>query len=481
MGYLRPNQRKGNITFLEFFSVWAVHKQWDIPAMHTHIIEWLETRQDRNAVLQVFRGGSKSTIVGCYIAWKLLKNPEWRFLVLSADDTTAWKMSSDAQHIIDTHPLCRGMSGNKVWQATRWSVNGNGDPRNASVSSHGVMANITSSRADEVIFDDVEVPRNVRTETMRHELRQRIDETTHILVPGGKKLFVGTPHHFVSIYPEQIAKGAASLTIPLYDENGVNAWPERFTEEEIAYRRKECVTEGTWKSQYLLQPVPPSDIRLDPGELIPYTKDVVINSANGAVSMWIGDEQVVSMSCYWDVSLGKVKGDDSVLTILLSDAGGRLYIEHAEALLGGIDKQCERIKELAKKYLIPGVCVETNGPGGFVPAILRKHLSGMRCGVTQQHQTSRKAERILDAIEPALSGGFLYVNQKVLSQTPLSNQLMTWGPEASKHVKDDYIDSLAGAINTTPIRIRGNGTPSEWQDWRPIGGTNEVSLDYGWG
>lgn len=477
------------VSFLEFFLAWAEIKKWEVPGIHIQVVDWLEHRTKRNGVLEVFRGAGKSTLVGLYIAWKLKCNPEHRFLILAADDVTAWKMSFDAQHIIQTHPLCEGMKGGKLWQTIRWSVAGNTDPRNASVSSHGVMSNITSSRADEVIFDDVEVPKNVKTQLMRDELRMRIDETTHILVPGGKKLFIGTPHHFETIYVEQAAKDETDvLILPLF-QDGIemdcnNVWPERFTHEEVAYRKKECVTGATWKSQYLLQPVPIHDVRLDPLLMIPYEHNPIVRFANGEVAMWIeadGEQRrIVGAACYWDVSLGKISSDDSVLSLILTDDMGRLYWQLAECLPGGIDEQCSQIASLVKQFQIPGICIETNGPGGFVPAILRKHLSGLRCGISQQFQNSNKAKRILDAFEPALSGGFLYINAD-LQRTKLVSQMREWQPDG-KGQRDDILDSGAGAIHLTPIRI-GRGVQSEttaFADWRPGNGSIEVNTDWGW-
>lgn len=482
----KPKKRKANldISFLEFFLIWADHKGWEVPDVHVEIVNWLQYREGRNAVLQVWRGCGKSTLVGLYIAWKLAVNPEWRFLVLSADDVTAWKMSADAQHIIDTHPLCQGMHGGRVWQSSIWSVEGNTDPRNASVMSKGVMGNITSSRADEVLFDDVEVPRNVQTEEMRRMLRMRIDETTHILVPGGQKLFIGTPHHFQSIYPEQISKGATSLKLPLFDDEGRNAWPERFTPDEVAYRRKECITEGTWLSQYMLCPVPVGDMRLNPHDMIIFDNMPTIRSANGDTSMWVEIDgetrQIVGASCYWDVSLGKVKSDASVIALILTDAKGYLYWVLAEALAGGVDAQCVQIKYLVEKHAIPSVIVETNGPGGFVPAILKKHLANIRCGVTQQFVSTKKNTRILDAFEPALSGRFLYVHKDVASG-PLFQQMREWSPE-TMHNKDDYLDAGAGAIHATPVRIGSvmSRSPVEWSDWRPGAGSSEVEYSWEW-
>lgn len=468
------------VSFKAFFAKWAEIKGWVVPDFHWTICQWLEdmdTGCERNYVLQVFRGASKSTILGLYIAWKLRDDQSFRFLLLSADDTTAWRMSFDAQHVIETHPWCNGLKGaTRIWQTIRWSVAGNPDRRNASVAAHGVMSNITGARCDMVILDDVEVPRNTKTLQLRDELRLRIDETTHILVPGGKKLFVGTPHHFESIYPEQIMAGATYLTIPLINEYGDNVWPDRFTEEDIAYRKKECATKAAWSGQYLLKPVPVHDVRLNPDDMITYNTEPVMRHANGTVSMWLkradgNDVQLVGASCYYDVSLGKVSSDDSVLALILTDAMGNLYWQLAECLEGGIDEQCQHIRKLVIKYQIPRIEVEVNGPGGFVPAILRRHLGGTRCGIIETWNNARKVERILDAFEAPLSGRFLYVNE-TLMRGKLPRQMREWNPEVKDwRVNDDILDAGAGAIRSTPVRV-GRVVSDEtvsWQEWRTAG------------
>jgi hypothetical protein len=83
----------------------------------------------------------------------------------------------------------------------------------------GVTSNATGARADDVDFDDIEVPGNIETPEARLKLRQRISESTHIAVPGAQKTYIGTPHTHDSIYPERIAGGAAVLKIPLFEHS----------------------------------------------------------------------------------------------------------------------------------------------------------------------------------------------------------------------------------------------------------------------
>ena len=65
--------------------------------------------------------------------------------------------------------------------------------RDPSLLARGITANITGSRADVVICDDVEVPNTCNTPGKREQLRERLAEISYVLVPGGLQLYVGTP------------------------------------------------------------------------------------------------------------------------------------------------------------------------------------------------------------------------------------------------------------------------------------------------
>ncbi|MFX5693308.1 transcriptional regulator, partial [Acinetobacter baumannii] len=77
------------------------------------------------------------------------------------------------------HPLCGGMLPTKPGRKKFW-VSGARDRRNASMRSSGVEQNVTAARADDIDFDDVEVPGNIETPEARKKLRDRISESTHI-------------------------------------------------------------------------------------------------------------------------------------------------------------------------------------------------------------------------------------------------------------------------------------------------------------
>ena len=543
---------KHQCSFPAFYLQWGEQVGWDVPDAHLEACDWLQHgRSGRVAVFKAMRGFSKSTIVGRYVPWKLRDNSSWRFQLLSATDKDGAKMSRDAQHVIGRHAWCANMKG-KLWKSHSFEVAGADDPRNPSVVAYGINSNLTGGRADEFINDDVEVPKTIRTPALREAIREKLSEETHILVPGGKILYIGTDHCVDSIYKEQIDDGADLLEIPLfsreashvqtadnpqaafvfdwriqnekelyvtvglnkprllnedeYQIDGVrdfrggrvrlkatpqpderisiysgNVWPKRFSRAEIKFRANRCRTWGEWDSQYQLKPAVLTKVRLDPARMIPYDAMPEIRRANKTITLWINGVRMVGAKAYWDCSLGKVTSDDSALVVIFTDSAGYLYWQVAQGLTGEIDEQCQQAVKVIEKYHLRGIEVETNGPGGFVPAILRRHLraAALQCGVVPRWIKSNKNLRILDALETPLSGGFLCAHRDVL-QGPVPKQMGSWDPKTQDQ-PDDYLDAAAGAISATPVRIgHGEAPPMEERDeWRPGAGTHDVAVDHG--
>lgn len=540
---------KREISFLAFFLMWAERQGWAVPDVHVRACVWMEHRGPL-AVLRCFRGFGKSTLLAVYNAWRYYRDRTYRILHQSESDGTAYKTSRDTQAVLRRHPLTKGMLPDGQGTVEQWWVDGaiDADARNASMYAKGILSNVTSARADECQNDDVEVPKNIGTPEAREKLRYRLGEQTHIMVPGGRHLFIGTPHTHDSLYDEQERLGADCLTIRMFElehrvdkpaaavpvpfcpdyvfvgigkgarllEPGVDyayrdgrvhfvavpeggldfyagcAWPERFTRAEMLTRRRKTRTLNEWDSQYQLHSKPIGEIRLDPEKIIPYDMLPVLTTANRQAVLMLGQVRIISAACRWDCALGKIDADASAISLVYSDAGGRLYWQFSIGLTGDIDEQCAEVRDLVLKFHIPAVTVETNGPGGFVPPILRKHLRGegdpkrrlpaITCGVVEDHTSTNKNEDILDAFEAPMSIGLLWAHIDVLDG-PLWDQMKDWNP-AKKDQPDDYLDSGGRAIRANPVRI-GNGhghaagIPAAGRGaiWRPGSGVHEITLE----
>lgn len=377
-------------TLVEFFHIWAKLRGWKVPAFHYRALMWLESRGDL-AVWMMFRGAAKSTLLAVYNAWRYYQDPSYRILHQGDQDGTAHKTARDTKAVLMRHPLTAKQFRDVRGEVSFWWVPGANDERNPSMQAAGILSNITSSRADEVQNDDVEVPKNIGTAEAREKLRYRLSEQTHILAPGGRALFVGTPHTHDSLYAEQIRMGADALIIRLFGHEhrietatkadqlvpfkpefvfegigerarllvegtdyrlttgGIRltkpsgalvdcyagcAWPERFDGEELAKRRRKCRTINEWDSQYQLHAKPLTQVRLDPDRLVAYDAEPQVRTVNRTTMMVLGNVQIVSARLRLDPSSGKKNSDVSALALILQDALGRLYWHRAIALRG---------------------------------------------------------------------------------------------------------------------------------------------------
>lgn len=478
-------------TFLEFFAIWANLNKWKIPEVHIRLLDFLEDDDWSNdtKIVLCFRGIGKSTLIDLWVAYKLSKEPHLRFLILSADFETAKKGTQDILSILKRHPLCGHLINDQLeTKQNRFFVNGSTDRRNPSVVAFGISSNVTGGRADYIIYDDVEVKRNCGTDIKRHDLRRRIAESAHLLVPEtSRRLFIGTYHDYQSIYDEEIANGAALLRIPILKDgtekgdfpniSGQPNWPERFPIEVVYQKQKICTGKAEFYSQYMLIPSSVEDGLLDPNLIKRYTDEIEFYYANKHHSAKIGETQVMSVTAWWDVSLSGARRDDSVLAIVYTDSVGNIYLHRILQLEGDADEQCRQVRRYALQFHLPLIKVETNGIGNFLPQILLKHLSGTGIGVDGVFTSQRKNDKIVEAFETPLYAGILHAHISVI-EGKFYTQFRDFNYQNHQN-KDDYIDAPASAIKEEPIRIAafsatGDTLVHQWT----AGGTVDVERDY---
>ena len=487
-----------NADFKLFIKLWNQTQNMTTPPLHLKIAEWLERSWNTGRtrlLLMAFRSSGKSTLVGLFAAWLLYRNPQLRILVLAADFGLAKKMVRNVKRIIELHALTSGMKPDKAdqWASDRFTVKREFELRDPSMLARGISSNITGSRADIVICDDVEVPGTCDTAEKRADLREKLLEISYVLVPGGTQLYVGTPHTFMTIYADEpradygedraFLEGFRLLKIPVLDERGKSAWPERFnalTLEQIKLQ----TGPNKFASQMMLKPVNIAEGRLDPELLNIY--DGELDYCKELQTLFLGDRKLVSASGWWDPAFGTAAGDNSVLACLFTDEEGNYFLHRLEYIKikprasdakrqseeqpgqqsDEATAQCRIVSRLARALYLPSVTVETNGIGGFLPSILRNVMAEHRtpCSVNSAASTRPKDIRILEGFDAVMAARRLYVHKSVI-QTPFMNEMLEWRPGV-KNGRDDGLDAAAGALSQEPVRLRrfySNGPGPGWR------------------
>lgn len=484
------------VDFPIFVEVWNRDQGLTTPAHHHRIATWLERRwrgEDRRLLLMAFRNSGKSTLVGLFAAWLLVENADLRILVLAADGALARKMVRNTKRILERHRLAAGLRPEQAdeWAADRFTVARAAEWRDPSMLARGIGANLTGSRADLVICDDVEVPNTCDSAVKRMELRERLGEIDFILTPQGTQLYVGTPHTYYTVYAEAprpeageraaFLDGFQRLVLPVLGTDGSSAWPERFPADRIAeYRRRHG--ENRFSSQMQLVPVNIAESRLDPDRLRCYDLELTYREAGRRAYLDLDGHHLVSASCCWDPAFdgGRAggRGDGSVIAAVFCDADGNAFVHRVTWLnrpdrrQGGDDadeatRQCREVADFLDALHLPSVLIEINGLGRFLPGLLRRELARRRVPATVRELANHrgKDQRILEAFDSRLAAGALFVHRTAWT-TPLITEMREWQPGSGKG-HDDGLDAVACALLNEPVRI-DHGAPAQRRpEWRP--------------
>lgn len=179
-------------------------------------------------MVQAQRSQAKSTIVAIYAVWKLIHNPRYRVLIVSAGSDVALEIANWVIQIIMSWDILECMrpdrnhgdrSSTKAFDV-HWMLKG--AEKSPSVACIGITANMQGRRADLLIPDDIESSKNGLTETQRLALENLSKDFTSIC-QRGRICYMGTPQTVDSIYKNLPARGYT-----------IRVWTGRFpTQEEV--------------------------------------------------------------------------------------------------------------------------------------------------------------------------------------------------------------------------------------------------------
>ena len=366
----------------------------------------------------------KSWITGAFVLWTLFNDPERKIMIISASKERADNMSIFLQKLIIETPwlhFLRPKSDDSRWSRISFDVNCT--PHQApSVKSVGITGQLTGSRADLMILDDVEVPGNSMTELMREKLLQLCTEAESILTPksDSRIMYLGTPQTTFTIYrklaersyrplvwPARFPRGknitqyegllAPELQVDI--DEGVEEWTptdDRFTDEDLLEREA-----SMGRSNYMLQFQ--LDTSLSDAEKFPLKMaDLIVTSVNPSNApeniVWCSDPNNVikdaptvglpgdyfytpmQMQGDWSEYNETIcsvdpsgRGTDETAACYLSQKNGLIYLHEVRAYRDGYsDNTLLDILRGCKKYNVSSLVIETNFGDGIVSELFKK-------------------------------------------------------------------------------------------------------------
>ena len=427
--------------------------------------------------IQAFRGVGKSWITGAFVLWTLFNDAEKKIMIISASKERADNMSIFLQKLIIETPWLSQLqpkSDDSRWSRISFDVNCS--PHQApSVKSVGITGQLTGSRADLMILDDVEVPGNSMTELMREKLLQLCTEAEAILTPkdDSRIMYLGTPQTTFTIYRKLAERNYRPFVWPAryprgnnisqYEgllapeiqadiDGGAEEWaptdPDRFDSNDLLEREA-----SMGRSNYMLQFQ--LDTSLSDAEKFPLKMaDLIITSINPDTApqniIWcsdpanvIKDAPTVGLPGDYFYSPMQMQGDwseyteticsvdpsgrgtDETAACYLSQKNGIIYLHEMRAYRDGYsDNTLLDILRGCKKFGVTSIVIETNFGDGIVSELFKKHLiqTKQNVHIEEVRANVRKEDRIIDSLEPILNQHRLVVDRSVIDWDYRSNR-----------------------------------------------------------
>lgn len=425
--------------------------------------------------IQAFRGLGKSWIAAAFTLWILFRDRDKKIMVVSASKQRADDFTIFCQKCLIEIPWLNHltpMDDDQRWSRVSFDVRGCRPAQSPSVKSVGITGQLTGSRADLIIFDDVEVPSNSATDLMREKLLQLVTEGESVLTPkeDSRIVFLGTPQTTFTIYrtlrernykpfvwPARYPKSLVGYEDILAQEliedidresHEALAWKPtdtRFSEINLL-EREQSMSRSNFMLQFMLDTslsdalkfplklsdfsVLPLDPHRGPSDLIwGSDKETLLDLPAVALP---GDRwhrpKSVSEYVPWNDTITAVdpsgRGKDETVAVILSQINGYIFVRDIYATQDGYsDTTLREILRRSKQFGSKMCLIESNFGDGAIMELLKKHAAEMKVGMAfeESRATTRKEDRIIDTLEPVLNQHRLVMDQRLITWDYSSN------------------------------------------------------------
>lgn len=468
---------------LFLYAIWK-HLNLPDPTPIQYDIAWNLQYGPKRLVIEAFRGVGKSWVTSAFVIWLLYKDPQLNIMVVSASKDRADQFSTFTLRLINEVPFLahlrpdesRGQRSSKI----AFDVGPAGAAHAPSVKSVGITGQLTGSRADVIIADDIEVPNNSATQAMRDHLSELIKEFSPILKPEPgpgetrmepRIIYLGTPQTEQSIYNLLPARGYTIMVWPAryptekqrarYGDRlapivreAVLADPSlegkptciRFSEDVLLENLTEYGAAG-FALQFML------DTSLSDAEKYPLkVADLIVMDLDREKAplelSWGSDKTLIVEDVpnvafngdryhrpfmvtqdpkqwhkYQSIVMAidpSGRGTDETGYAIVARLFARLFLLDAGGFAGGYSEATlTQIAETAKRFSVTNVVIEPNFGDGMYNQLLQPFLNRIHpgCGLEETDRSqAQKEARIIDTLEPVISNHRLVVDRGLIER-----------------------------------------------------------------
>ena len=482
------------------------------------IADYLQHGSQRQ-IISAFRGCGKSWITSAYVLWRLLLDPQLNILVVSASKNRADDFSTFCLRLLHEMPILNHLYPKESQRQSKISFDvapalASHQP---SVKSLGITSQLTGSRADLIIADDVETSGNTQTQTMREKLSEAIKEFEAIIKPEKKSriIFLGTPQVEQSIYnklqergykvrfwtarypTENQLKSYGSSLAPVigntwtHERIGEPVDPVRFNNEDLL-SREASYGRLSFNMQFMLDTTL-NDLNKYPLKLSDLTV-MTLNPDNAPEKViWASSPELkleglpcvglqgdsyyrpMQVQGEWLPYSGSVmsidpagKGKDETSYCVTKFLNGNIFILDAGGFSSGYTEHVlNKLTLIAKKWKVNKILIEENFGQGMFEALLQPYLRNeYKCTTELVRQTTNKHRRILDTLEPLISQHRIIIDANVIKNDYEGTNELYPPEQALKYQLFYQISRLQKGANTLAQDDRIDAMQIACQYWQ---------------
>jgi len=466
----------------------------------------------KRCVIEAFRGVGKSFVTSAFVIHQLLLDPSKNILVVSSSKQRADDFTTFTLRIIEGMDILAHLRPREDQRKSKIAFDvGMAPPsQSPSVVSKGITSQITGSRADLIVADDVESANNSLTQMMRDKLAESVKEFDAVLKPDGRVVYLGTPQTEASLYAALPERGyevriwparfpdaklrdaygtkLAPIIAQKIDKDpalvGKPTDPRRFSEIDLMEREMSFGRSG-FSLQFMLD-TSLSDLDRYPLRL----SDIIVTECDTDTApeklVWGKDKPCTDLPCVglngdrWYRAVAAIdanapkpyngsvmsidpsgRGSDETAYAVVKMLNGFLHVTEAGGFPGGYEERTmKELVDIARRNKVNHIVVESNFGDGMFTELLKPHLrAGHNCFIEEVRHSVQKEKRIIDTLEPVMNQHRLVVDSRVIQRDYESAKATERGIHYSLFyqisrvvrakgalIHDDRLDALAIAV-----------------------------------
>jgi hypothetical protein len=458
----------------------------------------------KRLMVQAFRGVGKSWVLAAFVCWLLYCDPQLRILVVSASKDRSDNFSKFVKRLIEEMPLLahlktqRGQRDSNIMFDVGPALN----DQSPSVKSVGITGQLTGSRADVIIADDIESLNNSLTQLMRDSLAERIKEFDAILkpLPTSRVIYLGTPQSEMTLYGVLPERGYQIRVWPARVPENVDRYEGRIApfvealiakgakpgdpvdtrfndltlrEAETSYGRSgfalqfQLDTSLSDQDRYPLKLadllVMALDRRMAPAKLVWCNAPDKAHEDLPAVGlkgdrffrpMWVANEMADYAGCVMAIDPSGTGKDETAYAIVKVLHGNLFLVASGGFREGYSEGTLKALAVLAKVHDVNHVIIEKNFGDGMFGALLKPVMAKVHPVLIEDVQSrGAKEPRMADVLEPVLNSHRLVVDWSVVKKDAeaepkrqLFYQMSRLTRDRGALAHDDRLDALTMAV-----------------------------------